>query len=53
MYLLGGDTPVEEYTTCIIGIVHHHNDNIEDKLVAAPEGVNFTTEEVTKALHFQ
>ena len=40
VYLLGIDVPVEEYTARIIGIVHRHND-VEDKLVAAPEGFNF------------
>lgn len=52
VYLLGVDVPVEEYTARIIGIVHRHND-VEDKLVAAPEGINFTKEEIAKAVHFQ
>ena len=52
VYLLGVDTPVKEYTARIIGIVHRHND-VEDKLVAAPEGMNFTAKEVTEAVRFQ
>ena len=52
VYLLGVDVPVEEYTARIIGIVHRHND-VEDKLVAAPEGMIFTAEEMTQAVHFQ
>ena len=52
VYLLGVDQPVEEYTARIIGIVHRHND-IEDKLVAAPVGMIFTTKEMTNAVRFQ
>lgn len=52
VYLLGVDVPVEKYTAQIIGIVYRHND-IEDKLVAAPEGVRFTVEEITEAIKFQ
>lgn len=52
VYLLGVDTPVKEYSARIIGIVHRHND-VEDKLVAAPEGISFTVEEITEAVRFQ
>ncbi len=52
VYLLGVDAPVKEYTARIIGIVHRHND-VEDKLVAAPEGLNFTVEEIMEAVRFQ
>lgn len=52
VYLLGIDTPVNEYTARIIGIVHRQNDD-EDKLVAAPEGVYYTSIEIEKAVHFQ
>lgn len=52
VYLLGVDVPVEEYTARIIGIVHRHND-VEDKLVAVPDGITFTKEEIAKAVHFQ
>lgn len=52
VYLLGVDTPVHEYTARVIGIVHRHND-VEDKLVAAPEGIYFTKEEIAKAVQFQ
>ena len=34
------------------GIVHHEND-VEDKLVMAPEGVNFTQNEIAEQVHFQ
>lgn len=52
VYLLGVDTPVKEYTARIIGIVHRRND-VEDKLVAAPEGMSFTVEEIAEAVRFQ
>ena len=52
VYLLGVDTPVKEYTARIIGIVHRHND-VEDKLVAAPEWMQFTKDEIEQAVHFQ
>ena len=52
VYLIGVDVPVEEYVARIIGIVHRHND-VEDKLVAAPEETDFTKEEIEKLLYFQ
>ena len=52
VYLLGVDTPVEEFTAKIIGIVYRKND-AEDKLVAAPEGMRFTKEEIIEAVEFQ
>ena len=52
VYLLGVDTTVKEYTARIIGIVHRDND-VEDKLIAAPEGIQFTKEEIEQAVHFQ
>ncbi len=52
VYLLGVTEPVTEYTCKVIGIVHRKND-VEDKLIAAPEGMTFTAEEMAKAIHFQ
>lgn len=52
VYLLGVKVPVIEYTARVIGIIHRYND-IEDKLVAAPEGMHFTQEEIANAVHFQ
>lgn len=52
VYLLGIDKPVKEYTANIIAIVHRHND-VEDKLVAAPEGMVFSKEEIEISVHFQ
>ena len=52
VYLLGVDIPVSEFNGKIIGIVHRRND-IEDKLVMAPEGMSFTAEEIADAVRFQ
>ena len=52
VYLLGVEAPVEEYTASMIGIVHRHND-VEDKLVAAPQGLHFDEKEIWKAVEFQ
>ena len=52
VYLLGIDVPVEEYTVRIIGIIHRHND-VEDKLVAAPVGLNFNKDKISEAVRFQ
>ena len=52
VYLLGVVIPVEEYTAKIIAIIHRHND-VEDKLVAAPENMSFSKVEIEAAVHFQ
>lgn len=52
VYLLGVDNPVKEYIARVIGIVHRHND-VEDKLVTAPEGINLTQTEIAEAIDFQ
>ena len=52
VYLLGVTEPVQSYTCRVIGIVHRHND-VEDKLIAAPEGMQFTQDEMAAAIHFQ
>ena len=52
VYLLGVDRPVEQYTCRIIGIAHREND-VEDKLIAAPDGMLFSADEMYKAIEFQ
>ena len=52
VYLLGVDIPVTEYTGKIIGIVYREND-IEDKLIMAPEGAEFTKNEIAEQINFQ
>ena len=52
VFLLGVDHPVESYTGRIIGIVYRADD-VEDKLVMAPEDVDFTVAEIEEAIRFQ
>ena len=52
VYLLGVDVSVKEYTARIIGIVHRHDD-VEDKLVAAPEELNFDQNKISESISFQ
>lgn len=52
VYLLGVYQPVREYDAKIVGIVNRRND-VEDKLIAAPVGMTFTLDEMSKAVEFQ
>lgn len=52
VYLLGVDVPLDEFECEIIGAVIRNND-VEDKLIAAPTGKNFTLSEMEKAVDFQ
>lgn len=52
VYLLGVNEPVESFTGRIIGIAYRADD-VEDKLIMAPLDMNFTREEVERAVHFQ
>lgn len=52
VYVLGIDTPVAECSVRVIGIAHREND-VEDKLIAAPEGMAFDQAQIMSAIHFQ
>ena len=52
VYVMGVDHPVDEFDGRIIGIVFREND-VEDKLIAAPLGVAYTKEEIEDAIRFQ
>ena len=52
VYLMGVTEPVSTYTGRIVGIVFRADD-VEDKLIMAPEGMTPTTAEITEAIHFQ
>ena len=52
VYLLGVNEPVTEYECEIIAIAYRHND-VEDKLVGAPIGMNYSKEEIADAIRFQ
>ena len=51
VYILGVDKPLEGFTGRIIAAVLRRDDN-EDKLVAAPDGISFSADEVRQAIHF-
>lgn len=51
VYILGVDYPLTRFRGRIIGAIRRADDN-EDKLVAAPEGMVFTAEEIREATHF-
>ena len=52
VYLLGVDEPVKDFTAKIIAIVHRRDD-VEDKLVAAPEDMSYTAAEIEESIRFQ
>ena len=51
VYILGVDEPVERFTGRIIAAVRRSDDN-EDKLVAAPEGMEFHQAQIMEAIYF-
>ena len=51
VYILGVTEPKEQFRGRIIGVIRRADDN-EDKLVAAPEGMTFSAEEIRKATYF-
>lgn len=52
VYILGVCEPLQEFDGRIIGAVRRKND-VEDKLVAAPEGMEFHQAQIAEAVHFQ
>ena len=52
VYLLGVGEPVSEYTGKIVGIVHRRDD-VEDKLIMAPEGISLSAREMAEGVRFQ
>ena len=52
VFLVGVDKPVSEFTGRIIGIAYRADD-VEDKLIMAPEGMDFTAEQIAREVQFQ
>ena len=52
VYLLGVDYPVKAFTGVIIAIIRR-SDDVEEKWVAAPEGMTFTKEKIWEQVRFQ
>lgn len=52
VYILGVEEPVQTFTGQVIAVYHRHNDN-EDKWIVAPEGKEFSDEEILQKIEFQ
>ena len=51
VYILGVEHPLERFSGPVIGVIRRYDDN-EDKLVAAPEGMVFTRDQIREATWF-
>ena len=51
-YIIGIDSPVSEFTGRVIAVIRRLND-VEDKLVVAPEGIISSKSEIINKTHFQ
>lgn len=51
-YILGVSAPVPTFTGRVIAVIHRADD-VEEKWVVAPEGVDFTREEIIAMTEFQ
>jgi len=52
VYVLGVDKPIEKFEGRVIAIIHRLN-NKDDKLVVAPEGKDFSKDEIKNLINFQ
>lgn len=52
VYILGVSRPVAEFDGIVIGAAVRRDD-VEDKLIIAPEGMYFSQDEMARAVHFQ
>lgn len=51
VYVLGVDEPLDTFHGTVIAVIHRLDD-VEDKWVAAPEGVHFSKEEILRRTRF-
>ncbi len=51
-YILGVDKPIEEFVGKVIAIIHRIDD-VEEKLIVAPENISFTKDEIIRQVAFQ
>ena len=51
-YILGVDEPLESFTGKVIAVAVRQDDN-ESKLVVAPDGAEFSKEEIARQINFQ
>lgn len=52
VYILGVDVPLTEFTGKVIAVIHRFDDT-EEKWVVAPEGMQFTAEQIMEQVRFQ
>ena len=52
VYVLGVNEPLKTFRGVVIAIIHRLND-VENKLVVAPKGMNFSNDEIEALVHFQ
>lgn len=51
-YVLGVDEPISEFCGRVVAIIHRLDD-VENKLVVAPNGMKFTENDIKAKTHFQ
>ena len=51
-YVLGISHPLQSFAGRCVAVIHRLNDN-DDKLVIAPDGADFSNEQIREATHFQ
>ena len=51
-YVLGVDKPIKEFVGIVVAIIHRLDD-VEDKWIVAPQGLQLTKEEIYKQVQFQ
>lgn len=52
VYILGVSQPLKKFTGKVVAVIYREND-VEDKLIATPQNVSFTADEIAKAVRFQ
>ena len=52
VYVLGVDKPLKTFEGRVIAIIRR-NEQDDDKLIVVPDGMNFTDDEIEKAVGFQ
>ena len=51
-YILGMDEPTDQFTGRVIAVIHRRND-VEYKLVVAPDGMTFSESRIAELTYFQ
>lgn len=52
VYILGVDEPLKHFNGRVIAVFHRYND-VEDSWIVAPDGMDFSDEEILKQINFQ